>query len=295
MKKLLYILFVFLLSQKAEAQYYYIPFVNAGQNPGNLNSDPEFPFGGGMATGWTNLLGPTNATPVWSAVKNIPFAFSFNGTAVTQYKVSSSAIVTFDVATALAAPSYTKAAFPSALIPDNSICIWGLAGKGTNDYVSTKVFGSSPNRQLWIHFSSFGFGNVASDGSNYTYWSIVLEETTNHIYIVDSRTGGYATTKKVSAGLQINSALAYSVATSPNLSAVAGTGATAADNTYYQFIPGSQPSFDLGISKISTSPYLVVGANDIIGVVRNFGTSTISSMKLNYIINGGAVVSDSLT
>lgn len=295
MKKILYLFLLVFLYQKADAQYYYIPFVNAGQNPGNLNNDPEFPFGGGMATGWANILGPTNATPAWSAVKTIPFTFSFNGSAVTQYKVSSSAILTFDVATALAAPTYTKAALPSALIPDNSVCIWGLAGKGTNDYVSTKVFGSSPNRQLWIHFSSFGFGATASDGSNYTYWSIVLEEGSNNIYIVDSRTGGYATTKKVSAGIQVNSTTAYAVATSPNLLSVAGTGATAVDNTYYQFIPGSQPSFDLGISKITTSPYLVVGTNDITGTVRNFGTSTINSLKLNYSINGGPAVSDSIT
>ncbi|MBK9479022.1 MAG: hypothetical protein IPN99_09335 [Bacteroidetes bacterium] len=212
MKKILHLLIFLCVCEVANAQYYYIPFVNAGQNPGNLNNDPEFPFGGGMAAGWNNILGATNANPAWSATQTLPFGFSFNGAPVTQYKVSSSAILTFDVATALAAPTYTKAALPSALIPDNSVCIWGLAGKGTNDYVSTKTFGTAPNRQYWIHFSSFGYGTVASDGSNYTYWSIVLEETSNNIYIVDSRTGGYASTKKVSAGIQINSTTAYSIA-----------------------------------------------------------------------------------
>ncbi len=295
MKKILHLLVFLCVCEVANAQYYYIPFVNAGQNPGNLNNDPEFPFGGGMAAGWNNILGPTNANPAWSTTQTIPFGFSFNGTPVTQYKVSSSAIVTFDVATALAAPTYTKAALPSALIPDNSVCIWGLAGKGTNDYVSTKTFGTAPNRQYWIHFSSYGYGTVASDGSNYTYWSIVFEETTNNIYIVDSRTGGYAATKKVSAGIQINSTTAYAVAGSPNLNGVAGVGSTAADNTYYQFIQGVQPAYDLGITKINTSAYLALGANDISGIIKNFGSATITDLTINYVINNGTVVTDVLS
>jgi Secretion system C-terminal sorting domain len=295
MKKILYLFLLILVSELAQAQYYYIPFTNAGQNPGNLNNDAEFPSGGGLPTGWATIAGPTNANPAWSSTQTIPFTFLFNANPVTQFKVSTSGVLTFDVATAVAAPSYTKAALPSAAIPDNSVCIWGLAGKGTNDNIVTKTFGTSPNRQLWIHFNSFGYGATASDGSNYTYWSIVLEETTNNIYLVDARTGGYATTKKVSAGVQINATTAYSVTGSPNLTALAGTNATAADNTYYQFIQGVQPNFDLGISKINTPPYLALGNNDIVGVIKNYGASTITSVKVNYTINGGAVVSDSLT
>ncbi|HOZ91097.1 MAG TPA: T9SS type A sorting domain-containing protein, partial [Bacteroidia bacterium] len=61
------------------------------------------------------------------------------------------------------------------------------------------------------------------------------------------------------------------------------------------FIQGVQPSFDLGINKISTSPYLAIGNNDIVGIIKNYGSSTINSVKVNYSINGGAVASDSLT
>ena len=40
----------------ANAQYYYLPYPNAGTNPGGLNTDNEYPFGGvGAPTGWTNI------------------------------------------------------------------------------------------------------------------------------------------------------------------------------------------------------------------------------------------------
>jgi hypothetical protein len=295
MKKILYLLLALCSFEVANAQYYYIPFTSAGQNPGNLNTDSEFPLGGGLPTGWTTILGPTNSNPAWSPTQTIPFSFSFNAVAATQFKISSSGVLTFDVATALLAPSYTKAALPSANIPDKSVCIWGLAGRGTNDNILTKTFGTAPNRQFWIHFNSFGYGLTASDANNYTYWSIVLEETTNNIYIVDARTGGYATTKRVSAGIQIDASTAVSITGSPNLAALAGTNATAADNTYYQFIQGVQPSFDLGVTKINSSSYLVIGSNDIEGTIKNYGSSTITSVKVNYTVNGGQVYSDSLT
>ena len=295
MKKLLQLILILCTCQLANAQYYYLPYPVVGQNPGNINQDGEYPVGGGLPAGWVNLLGPTNATPVWSATQTLPFSFSFNGAPVTQFKVSSSAILTFDVATAVTAPSYTKAALPSALIPNNSVCIWGLAGKGTNDYVVSKTFGTAPNRQFWVEFTSYGYGATASSGSAYTYWSIVLEETTNNIYIVDERVAGYTGTALVSAGIQINSTTAYSVAGSPNLAPLATSDGTPADNSYYQFIQGTQPDFDASISNITTSAYVAPGSNNISGEIKNFGTSTITSFTANYKVASGAVVSSVIT
>ena len=182
------------------------------------------------------------------------------------------------------------------MIPDKSVCIWGLAGKGTNDNVVMKIFGVSPNRQLWVEFTSFGYGAVASNGSNFTYWSIVLEETTNKIYIVDERTGGYAATALVSAGIQVNATTAYTVAGSPNLAALATTAnPTPADNSYYEFNFGTQPDYDLSVTDITTSPYLLGGNNTITGTIKNLGLSTITSLTLVYQINGGSVVIDNVT
>jgi len=195
------------------------------------------------------------------------------------------------VATALAAPSFTKAALPDATIPNNSVCIWGVGGIAANDNIVTKTFGTAPNRQYWIQFNSYGYGSTASDGSNFTYWSVVLEETTNRIYIVDNRTGGYVGVNKVSAGIQINSTTAYSVATSPNLTALATTDPTPADNSYYTFIPGTQPAYDMTVTTISTAANLVAGNTSVTGTIKNLGSTTITSFTLNYKVDGGATVS----
>ena len=37
----------------------------------------------------------TQATPAWSAVQTLPFAFQFNGQTVNSYKVSTSGVLTF--------------------------------------------------------------------------------------------------------------------------------------------------------------------------------------------------------
>lgn len=278
----------------ANAQYWQIPHPNANANPGALNNDNEYPVGGGLDASWTTIQG-FSTTPAWSTTQTLPFAFSFNGTPVTQFKVSTSGILTFDVATAVAAPSYTKAALPNAAIPNNSVCIWGIGALGSNDNIVKKTFGTSPNRQFWIQFSSYGYGTQVSDGSNFTYWSIVLDETTNRIHIVDNRTGGYAATNQVSAGIQINSTTAYSVATSPNLNFLATTDPSPADNSYYTFIQGVQPAYDLSVTSITTPAYLAAGNNAIAGTIANYGSTTITSMTLNYTIDGGATVSAPLT
>jgi hypothetical protein len=295
MKKLLPVFTGIMFSSMVSfAQYWQIPNPNANTNPGGLNTDAEYPVGGGLAATWTTFHSPS-ASPAWSPNQTLPFNFSFNGSTVTSFKVSNSGVLTFDVATAIPAPSFTRAALPNASIPDNSVCIWGLGGIGTNDNVVKNIFGTAPNRQLWIQFSSYGYGTVASDGTNYCYWSIVLEETTNRIHIVDQRSNGFAGTAKVSAGVQVNSSSAFSVATSPDLEPLAGFDATPIDNSYYTFVPGTQPAFDLAVTAITTSPYLSQGNVTITGTITNYGTTTITSMDLNYKIDGGAAVTSNLT
>jgi hypothetical protein len=290
MKKIYAFIVAFVMSLTlANAQYYYLPYPNAGTNPGGLNMDNEYPFGGtGAPTGWTTISSaPTNTTPVWSANRTIPFPFQFDGSTVTQFKVSSSAILTFDINTTLAAPPYAKSTLPSSLIPDKSVCLWGLASLGTNDIILTKTFGTAPNRQLWIQFNSYGYGTTASSGTNYTYWSIVLEETTNNIYLVDCRTGGYATTKLISAGIQMNATTAFMVAGSPNLASLAGADASPIDNSYYQFIYGVQASDQAKLRKASADLYVLVpGISTVSGEIQNLGANTINNVDIKYEFNG---------
>ncbi|MEO5569385.1 MAG: Omp28-related outer membrane protein [Bacteroidia bacterium] len=294
MKKLILVAALFIITCSGSyAQYYYIPHTNnPAQNPGGINTDAEYPSGSGLPAGWVLISAATNPVPVWGAVQTIPFPFIFNGAAVTQFMVSSSAILTFDVATAVPAPAYAKAALPSASIPDNSVCIWGLASLGTNDYMVSKTFGTTPNRQLWIQFSSYGYGASASSGSQFAYWSMVLEETSDKIYIVDNRTGGYATTKKVSAGIQINATTAYSIVGSPDLLSLAGTDPSPADNQYYEFIQGAQPAIEAGLIALNIQQYIVTpGSVTIGGTLTNNGAAAINTITIKY-ETGGNVYTD---
>tara|TARA_R110002096_G_scaffold426165_3_gene635559 strand:- start:29146 stop:29658 length:513 start_codon:yes stop_codon:yes gene_type:complete len=146
-----------LVSYTANAQYYVNTYNPAGQNPGDLNNDPEQPlaFLNGNSLGYTAVLTATTNNLRWSGNQTIPFTFNFNGNPVTQYKVSSSGVLTFTTS-AVAVPSYgNNTALPSASIPDNSICIWGLQQSGANDEIGSKTFGTAPNRQHWIDFLSY--------------------------------------------------------------------------------------------------------------------------------------------
>ena len=273
------------------SQYYYLPFVNAGVNPGGLNTDNEYPNGGGLDASWSMILGGSQTSPAWSPSQTIPFTFNFNGAAVTSYKVSSSGVLTF-AANAGTAPTYTNAALPNSAIPDSSICIWGLKAAGANDNIMIKTFGTAPNRQQWIFFASYNWNSGGS--SVWTYWSIVLEETTNNIYIVDQRTGNGTTS--LTAGIQIDSASAFMVSGSPALANNAGTNATPSDNSYYQFVYGTQPVRDIKMLSFDMSDYAQSSvAIDVKGTFVNLGSADITTFDLNYSINGGTTVTSALT
>jgi hypothetical protein len=285
-------LFLLLCSMTAGAQYYFNSYLAPGMNPGGLNNDNEYPVGGGLDASWTTIHNPS-ASPAWSTVQTIPFSFNFDGSPVTQYIVSNSGVVTFDVSTSVTAPSFTNTAIPTASIPNSSVMVWGIKGTATNDKVCSKTFGTAPFRQHWIFFTSYSFG---SSTSNYTYWSIMLQETTNNIYIVDQRSSG--TVSALTVGIQANSTTAYALNSGNNsVSSLAATDFTPADNIYYEFIPGSQPSYDLGTISESVASYLVLSQApfSIVGGFTNFGTQTVSSYNMNYSINNGPAVSGAIS
>lgn len=289
----------------AQAQYYYLP--GSGGNPGGLNADPEYPVNGGLPTSWTTLLTGTSAmtaTPVWSNNVTIPFPFQFNGTAVTSYKVSTSGVLTFTTA-ATTVPVANNVALPSTDIPDNSILVWGMYAAaaaptaqnptGASDFIVHKTFGTAPNRQHWLQFNSMS--QNGNPGAGYTYWSIVLEETTNRIHIVDQRSGG--ATMTLTVGVQVNSTTAFQVTGSPNITSqtLATADPTPVDNYYYTFFPGTQPNYDLTVSAVNLPNNLILATApfNISGVIKNFGALPVTSFTLNYAINGGTPVSVPVT
>jgi hypothetical protein len=293
MKRTTTLLIAMLLAMSLSAQYYYLPFINAGENPGNLNQDPEYPVGGGISPGWTSILGGSQSNPAWSPMQTIPIDFLFNGDTVTTFFVSSSGVLTFADSVGTV-PPHTNATIPSNLIPDNSVMVWGLAAPGANDEIVTKTFGTAPNRQFWIHFSSYGYDLALATA--WVYWSIVLEENTNNIYIVDQRAGNNANSG-FTLGIQLDATNAVQVIGSPNIENQAGTDPTAADNSYYQFVFGTQNQYDVAMNSLDLGQYLDI-ANapfNIQGNLSNMGTETIQSVTLNYSVNNGTPVTSAIT
>ncbi len=292
MKKIITALAIMATASVGYAQYYTQSYTGIGTNPGGLNTDVEQTAGVLTPQGWTQVLA-TQPTPTWSASQAIPFPFSFNNSAETNYKVSSTGILTFDVASTVAAPSQTNAALPSALIPDKSVTVWGMEGNGGNDAILSKTFGTAPYRQHWVMFSSFS----ATGGTGWVYWSIVLEETTNRIFVVDMR--NYNTPLTLTVGVQVNGTTATSVAGSPNLAGVNLNGGSADgpdDNTYYEFGFGTQPTADAELTNVSLPAILANGSSTTIsGEVINAGSSAISAFDVKYTVNGGTVASESFT
>lgn len=292
--------FVMALAGFSFGQYYVLPFVNAGENPGGLNQDEDQTAAYMLAnsTGYSQII--SSGSSQWAGTQTIPFSFDFNGNSYTSYDASSNGVLTFS--TPGTVPSDVNAAIPDASIPDNSILVWGLNLSGANDGVITKTFGTAPNRQHWITWASASWNGMNTGISAWAYWSIVLEETTNNIYIVDARNYTQAGAgPSLTAGIQIDASTAISIPGSPTLGsqnlASGGSDVGPADNTYYAIIPGTQPQYDMAGKNVDISAFLKLADApfDIKGTLTNLGTETITSFDINYSVNGGATVTGNIS
>jgi hypothetical protein len=305
----------------ATAQYRCIPVPSAHANPGGLNTEDEMPSSMPSA-GWRTIFMLSSPTPAWSLSAAIPFDFKFNGKSFDSCKASNSGVLTFGPFTG-PAPSYSNAILPDAGIPDNSVCIRGIQGMSNfasvalqagvrTPAIRTRIFGDSGahNRQLWIAFTGFSAPGADSTRAILTNWSIVLEETTNYIFIVDQSTFSYVTATggfkpdtlnaHLSIGIQIDASTACSVAGSPDvpssvLNPKTGTALsfTCYDNSYFGFIPLPLPGKrDASVITIDAGEYIAGGPAGIhlTGRLMNYGGGTITSITLSYSADDGTPV-----
>lgn len=290
-----------------QTSYTLVEFDQVEVNPRNLNVEREEPFGFVDQTygGYDEIL--TGSTAQWSPSQSIPFSFMFNGNSVTQYYASNTGVVTFSNSPGTP-PSSSNAAIPSASIPDMSVLAWGVSlgsASTTNDAVITKTFGTAPNRQHWVIWSSATASGLTGQ-SAWTYWGIVLEEGTNNIYIVDMRTydsGGGNTALTV--GIQVDGSTAVSVAASPNVGSVTtatgGSESLPVDNKIYGFLYNN-PQNDIGlvasaVGNVSSDEGSIELNNNhsVTGTVVNYGANAITAYDVDYAIDGGSVISHSVS
>lgn len=250
MKKLVLLLtaILLLLGEQTRAQlvvYQVSPLNTTGGNPGGINTDADT-LSRTTGNGFSQIIGPSQIFPVFSAKQAIPFSFRFGGQVVTDFVVSSSGILSFDTSRAGAFSSPITGLMSSNLIPEKSVAVYWenspSAGTGANDVVTRKVYGTAPNRQLWIDWFSMATG-TATDA----YYSVVLEETSNKMYIVDKRVFS-GTNITGTIGVKVNNTNFVEAIGSPNLGFAVGT-PQASDNYYYTI---DQQTYQTVISQIGT-------------------------------------------
>lgn len=274
------------------AQYYSVPYVGIGRNPGGLNKDVEYPVNGGISAGWTTLLAGNKTSPVWSNRTKLPFTFKFNGTDYDSFYVSSSGVLTFSSSVGTA-PAYANNALPDAAIPDNSVCVRGILTAGNNSSyanIVTKTFGANGSRQYYVTFSAYNELGLGSTG--FIWFSVMLEEGTNSIYFIDQRKYP-ATATNLTLGLQFSSSSAMQVSGSPNFNMSSAAGSNEKDNSYYRFTPGTQPTVDVEGIENEMPDYLALTQLPFVvkGTFKNNCSAGVSNFNINYSINNGAAVS----
>ncbi|MEL6134123.1 MAG: hypothetical protein AAFR59_12240, partial [Bacteroidota bacterium] len=253
-------------------------------NPGGLNTLTDTDL-----TSWTEILPANLNTNQWSSPQPIPFDFEFFGSSVTHFRVSANGLVTFDTTSTLL-PNASEN-LPSPNLPEQTIAAFWTAftsapPTSSNDRVYTQVFGTAPNRQLFIQWYSFEI-NAAS----FVYMACVLEECSNAIYIVDqySTTAAGATVNfNATVGIQKDNTTALQFG-SNNIN-LSGNSSGSTDNDYFSFVP-SYPS-DAGVNALvsPTSP-LAAGVQQVRVSLSNFGYTTLSSVTINWSVNGAAQTS----
>lgn len=244
-------------------------------NPDALMTTPELP-NPSADYGWAQLLVPGSST--WSAPQNIGFFFQFNGNDYSQYVVSPNGVVSFTLQ-----PNEIPGSAPTALpnpqlIPDNSICVWGMDMSGFNDEVAALTISGPCVKQHWIFFNSM---SVPGDPFCWHYWAIVLEEGSNNIHLVDMR---HSCPTSITLGIQFDDATAVQVPGAPNTPLLSGSIDGPSDNKHYTFEPCSAVEYDVVGLELTTTPTYWIDQSPftITGIIENNGRQTINSLEVEY-------------
>ena len=268
---------------------YGVIFVQDGGNPGGLNTGPDFE----SVASWDTLADGSNSSNFWSQVGTIPFAFEFFGVPVTHFRASQNMLLTFDTSATML-PNNNQNLPTDSLPPMTIAGFWdeftASPPTGSNDRIVTKTYGNAPNRQFWIKWFSFEYGNPQT---SYQYNAIVLEETTNKIYVVDMYGNSNASPLlTTTVGVQFDNANA--VQWDSDTLHLAGNGSSNADNDYYEFFP--LLDHDYAVNWIAPETNVMVAETTYVveAEVENLGLSAETNVPVRLFENGVQVGSDVL-
>ncbi len=264
--------------KEVQAQSYAITFQQNVGNPGGLNTESD-----NATSGWVNWVTGNQISNFWSPGLTLPFPFSFYAQPVTDLYVSQNGLISFELSpSALSVNDNTT--LPSTEIGQMTICaFWDEFTYDpptlSNSVIYYKVFGTAPNRQLWIKWSQFEIGTTPTVAT----WACVLEETSNKIYIVDMNnfSGGNLS---ATIGVQYDNTkgVCYNNANNVGFHDVGST--SHSDNDVYTITPLFFDDVMLESIDSPVAPF-AGGAHPVKVTIRNLGLNTLTSCNIHWSVN----------
>ena len=285
MRTLLYSLVIplLLLPALGVGQGYVVQYFPDAGNPGGVSSASD-----SETSGWTTVFSGPATTNSYSDTVAIPFAFDFFGMPVDYLKAAPNGILTFDtMATAL--PNLDEP-LPSTNLPDMAIAAWwdDFATPNSGDIIRWKVFGTAPNRQLWVKWHSMEVGTAT-----FAYFMVVLEETSNNIYLVDGWSSGASGPARV--GLQLD---ANTFVIADNSTSLSNNASSAVSNNDYYAFTGPVNGEDARATALNVSDDALNGCGSATEVVSldilNGGNTTLAGLVATLEVDGTVQATESV-
>lgn len=292
MKKQLLTLAFALMAMGAQAQDMYYIKTTGTQLPYTLRP----------ASGIKVLLNRP-ANDVLSAAQTIPFPFSFYGQTVTKYKASDNGYITFDENATVSVPNNT--ALDTATEVKNAIFgFWDdleLKQIGTASNILTDVFsytyGSAGKRRhviQWFTAAPKAVAGQVGNGYNAQYFAIVLKEEGGFDVIQNyALTSSNALSGTIGA-INADGTAHIMVNGSPNIKNPNNQDRwSATTDLVYSFVDGTQPERSVRLNNLNMENNTKISDGlKISGVISNLGSEAITSVTLNWSVNGGPVESE---
>jgi PKD repeat protein len=236
---------------------------------------------------WTTAFSGPTTSNVYSSSIAIPFSFDFYGMPVDYLKVAPNGFLTFDtLATAL--PTADEPLPSTALPPMSVAAFWDdFANVASGDIIRWKVFGTAPNRQLWVKWHSMTYGTAT-----FAYMAVVLDEATQDIHVVDMYALGATGPARV--GVQLDAA---NFAVGSNTASLGNYGTSNGDNDYYTFSPLAIGE-DARAQRVTLSAGALGGCGGSVEPVSvdllNGGTVSLAGLVATLEVDGSMVAMESV-
>ncbi len=218
----------------------------------------------------------TSGNEVLSSWTNIGFTWNFYGQAVTGFYASENGYITFDQSSTVSDPNNTT--IPAAGGPNNAIyAFWDDLTFGSQASVRTWKIGVTPNQIRCVQWENM----IPSGGSGSFTTTLRIYEGGDFDIVQDIASGATFTSSGTVGCEDASGTDGTTFGSAPNTQFLDNTSDNNDDNIYL-YINGTQQAYDLSMEGLNLSPTLSAGSHTISGRVRNYGSNSVSSLKIKY-------------